>query len=98
MYINHVIKHLMGRVYGVIWLSWHRFHWKWLLLKKKMMHLYIGSKEMKYEKRRKKMELDILKIFVLTVHPCTVFIHVLLLGVNISHIHVSLLVCFQFPI
>lgn len=35
MYINHVIKHLMGRVYGVIWLSWHRFHWKWLLLKKK---------------------------------------------------------------
>lgn len=43
------------------------------------------------------MELDILKIFVLTVHPCTVFIHVLLLGVNISHIHVSLLVCFQFP-
>lgn len=34
MYINHVVKHLMGRVYGVIWLSWHRFHWKWLLLKK----------------------------------------------------------------
>lgn len=49
-------------------------------------------------KEKKKMELDILKIFVLTVHPCTVFIHVLLLGVNISHIHVSLLVCFQFPI
>lgn len=42
----------MGRVYGVIWLSWHRFHWKWLLLKK-VMHLYIGSKEMKYEKRKK---------------------------------------------
>lgn len=43
------------------------------------------------------MELDILKIFVLTVHPCTVFIHVLLLGVNISHIHVSLLAFnFQF--
>lgn len=49
-------------------------------------------------KEKKKMELDILKIFVLTVHPCTVFIHVLLLGVNISHIHVSLQVCFQFPI
>lgn len=49
-------------------------------------------------KEKKKMELDILKIVVLTVHPCTVFIHVLILGVNISHIHVSLLVCFQFPI
>lgn len=33
-------------------------------------------------KEKKKMELDILKIFVLTVHPCTVFIHVLLLGVK----------------
>lgn len=50
----------MGRVYGVIWLSWHRFHWKWLLLKK-VMHLYIGSKEMKYEKRRKKWNWIFLK-------------------------------------
>lgn len=33
-------------------------------------------------KEKKEMELDILKIFVLTVHPCTVFIHVLLLGVK----------------
>lgn len=50
---------------------------------------------MKCEKR-KKMGLDILEIFVLTVHPCTVF--VLLLRVKLTHIHVSLLVCFQFPI
>lgn len=51
----------MGRVYGVIWLSWYRFYWKWLLLKKKMMYFYIGLKEMKYEKRRKKWNWIFLK-------------------------------------
>lgn len=60
MYINYVIKYFMGRVYGVIWLSWYRFYWKWLLLKK-MIYLYLGLKEMKYEKRRKKWNWIFLK-------------------------------------
>lgn len=68
---------------------------KLVVIKKSDISIYIGSKEMKCEKR-KKMGLDILEIFVLTVHPCTVF--VLLLRVKLTHIHVSLLVCFQFPI
>lgn len=45
-------------------------------------------------KEKKKMELDIFKIFVLIVYFCIVFIYVLLLGVNISYIYVLLLVCF----